>query len=644
MADVKIYTATKTDEVIAQAINNKGLNSVVKDVAVTEDGTGIKVVRSNGTETVVNFPAGGSVGSGLTQADIDSAIDALNLEQYALKSDIPDPQDLSEYALKSDIPSPQDLSSVVQTDDPRLVDARTPIDHTHTASDITDFPAIPDISGLATKEEVDSLVYLTGEVARQVEVTPAIFSITIEARYGGDAFRYTHEFSPTGGEVPEGYDVVRWYPLSQDLSSNDFVIQVTIRESGSETYKEIRYSPQEGEMTDVTGTLEAYEPPAPSIARLIHEWLYGILADIISRSAENELYIIIRGNGFMPAVVKDVYLKSDGSYGPVSKVVEGIEVERLSYGSNTTLTTQFSDGESHVQNIPSINITTPFSLGHPARLKSHPLTVVNYPDMSEVDIEIDRSIGSVVYGHLLGSSERAKLLAVESVPTSLVGVAEEVSSVITVVPLPLQVTSSNGGQRLEMDVEAAPVVDLNRISVPLIDPYRSSETQQLAVFEFTEQVISAEWVDPPQGHLFAVVPGLTHIGSVAVDGVLKTLSGDRYPGIVPLNSNGGGLEQGGSAGPFTSDALGELHLPARSYVEIDVSTATATVKFPAIASSGLMMTACVIGPPENLSFPEGTVNIGQPSPVGGLSFATLLKRASSDWYVIWTQLPATEGV
>ena len=95
MADVKIYTATKTDEVIAQAINNKGLNSVVKDVAVTEDGTGIKVVRSNGTETVVNFPAGGSVEGGLTQADIDSAIDALNLEQYALKSDIPDPQDLA---------------------------------------------------------------------------------------------------------------------------------------------------------------------------------------------------------------------------------------------------------------------------------------------------------------------------------------------------------------------------------------------------------------------------------------------------------------------------------------------------------------------------------------------------------------------
>ena len=95
MADVKIYTATKTDEVIAQAINNKGLNSVVKDVAVTEDGTGIKVVHSNGTETVVSFPAGGSVGSGLTQADIDSAIDALNLEQYALKSDIPDPKDLA---------------------------------------------------------------------------------------------------------------------------------------------------------------------------------------------------------------------------------------------------------------------------------------------------------------------------------------------------------------------------------------------------------------------------------------------------------------------------------------------------------------------------------------------------------------------
>ena len=56
----------------------------------------------------------------------------------------------------------QDLSNYVTTDDSRLSDARTPTSHTHTKSQITDFPTIPSASSTTPSADTTNGSYGTG--------------------------------------------------------------------------------------------------------------------------------------------------------------------------------------------------------------------------------------------------------------------------------------------------------------------------------------------------------------------------------------------------------------------------------------------------------------------------------------------------
>ena len=672
MADVKIYTATKTDEVIAQAINNKGLNSVVKDVAVTEDGTGIKVVRSNGTETVVNFPAGGSVGGGLTQADIDSAIDALNLEQYALKSDIPDPQD---------------LSSFVRADDPRLVDARTPVDHIHTASDITDFPSIPDISGLAsksdlaeaidalpevpsvsdlaskeelnnaisalppvpdvsglaTKEEVDSLVYMTGEV-RLVEEIPERIEVKYKVLSSAPLTWWELDVMKEGvftvktSEFAEGYLYDEIECSASAVLDMYVSVRVELFEKSTTGLKKLLASYLWNFSTHEVVDASKKKTPIPegesSPAKALYDLVVKRLKEIEERERAEipEAAVIVyqsRGSSLL-AEVKSKHILSDGSAGPLSNVIERVDFEGSE--SDRSLVLSVSDGRKIPlpMEVPDITLHRP---GYTV-LKETPMSVVFQKGGSEKRVELSGSVGSVVYAPKFQKFIHNPFLQVECIVHDGMGVGDPSHEVITI-PLPKSLDSDDGGMRLDVDVSTPPNVSPYSVAVPLVNPSGENGDPIKATISLYGNVVSARWVDVPSDNLFAVVPGAERSSSGR-----PTVF---YPGVIPIGSDHEELSGGGDAGPFTPNTLGEMRLPARSYVELDVSTSTATAKFPKIASSGLMMTVCVIGPPENLSFPEGTVNIGHPSPVGGLSFATLLKRANGDWCVIWTHLPPTEG-
>lgn len=644
MADVKIYTATKTDEVIAQAINDKGLNSVVKDVAVTEDGTGIKVVYSSGTETVVNFPAGGSVEGGLTQADIDSAIDALNLEQYALKSDIPAPQDLSNYALKSDIPVSPDLSSVVRIDDPRLVDARTPVEHTHTTSDITDFPAIPDISGLATKEEVDSLVYMTGEV-RLVEEIPERIEVQYKVLSAPPGNRWWTQdvvkegvFTVKTSEFAEGYVYDEIECRATVVPDIQYGVSVDLFEKSTTGLKKLlayyRFADGTHEVRDASGKKTPIPEGESSPAKALYDLVVKRLKEIEERERaeipEAAVFVHNSTGRSLLAEVKSRHILSDGSAGPLSNVIERVDFEGS--GRDRSLVLSVSDGRKIPlpMEVPDITLRRPANSG----LKETPMSVVFQKGYKEARVKLSGSIGSVVYAPDFQKLINNPFLQVECIVHDGMGMGNPSHEVITI-PLPTSLDSDDGGMHLDVDVSTPPNVSPYRVAVPLVNPSGENGDPIKATIELYGNVVSARWVDVPSGNLFAVVPG-AFLGSWGTPDV-------SYPGVIPIGSDHEELSGGGDAGPFTPSTLGEMSIPARSYVELDVSTSTATAKFPKIASSGLMMTVCVIGPPENLSFPEGTVNIGHPSPVGGLSFATLLKRANGDWCVIWTQLPPTEG-
>lgn len=504
--------------------------------------------------------------------------------------------------------------------------------------------ALPDVSGLATKEEVDSLVYMTGEV-RLVEEIPERIELQYKVLSAPPGNRWWTQdvvkegvFTVKTSEFAEGYVYDEIECRATVVPDIEYGVSVDLFEKSTTGLKKLlahyRWANGIHEVRDASGKKTPIPEGESSPAKALYDLVVKRLKEIEERErAEIPEAAVFAHNSegrSLLAEVKSRHILSDGSAGPLSNVIERVDFEGS--GRDRSLVLSVSDGRKIPlpMEVPDITLRELDDSG----LKETPMSVVFQKGYKEARVKLSGSIGSVVYAPDFQKLINNPFLQVECIVHDGMGKGSPSHEVITI-PLPTSLDSDDGGMHLDVDVSTPPNVSPYRVAVPLVNPSGENGDPIKATIELYGNVVSARWVDVPSGNLFAVVPG-AFLGSWGTPRV-------SYPGVIPIGSDHEELSGGGDAGPFTPSTLGEMSIPARSYVELDVSTSTATAKFPKIASSGLMMTVCVIGPPENLSFPEGTVNIGHPSPVGGLSFATLLKRANGDWCVIWTQLPPTEG-
>lgn len=506
--------------------------------------------------------------------------------------------------------------------------------------------ALQDISGLATKEEMDSLVYMTGEVRlvegipERIEVEYRILSSAPQenAWWAQDVVK-EGVFTVKTSEFAEGYvyDEIDYSVSSVQGMYDDARVDLLEKSTTGIITRLARYSwsLDTHEVEDVNRNTTPIPEGESSPAKALYDLVVKRLKEIEEKERAEipEAAVIVHGSTgrSLLAEVNSRHILSDGSAGPLSNVIERVDFEGS--GSDRSLILSVSDGRKiplHME-VPDITLRHPVA---DSGLKETPMSVVFEKGGNERRVELSGAIGSVVYAPNFQNYIHKPFLQVECIVHDGMGLGDPSHEVITI-PLPTHLDPDDGGMRLRVDVSTPPNVSPYKVAVPLVNPSGENGDPIEATIELYGNVVSARWVDAPSDNLFAVVPG-AYLGSWGRPDV-------SYPGVIPIDSDHDELGGGGDAGPFTPNTLGEMRLPARSYVELDVSTSTATATFPEIASSGLMMTVCVIGPPENLLFPEGTVNIGHPSPVGGLSFATLLKRANGDWCVIWTQLTPTEG-
>lgn len=117
---------------------------------------------------------GGSSGSGGSVTIDDSWItDSTNPVQSKIIKLALDGKAASDHTHSQYLTEHQSLANYVTTDDSRLSDARTPTTHTHTKSEITDFPTVPTASTTVPSADTTSGSYGSGTVyARSNHVHP----------------------------------------------------------------------------------------------------------------------------------------------------------------------------------------------------------------------------------------------------------------------------------------------------------------------------------------------------------------------------------------------------------------------------------------------------------------------------------------
>ena len=87
----------------------------------------------------------------------------------------------------------QDLSDYVTTDDSRLSDARTPTSHTHTQSQITDFPTLPTASSTVPSADTQSGSYGSGTSYARSNHTHPQSSLYAEASHTHSQYLTSHQ-------------------------------------------------------------------------------------------------------------------------------------------------------------------------------------------------------------------------------------------------------------------------------------------------------------------------------------------------------------------------------------------------------------------------------------------------------------------
>ena len=87
----------------------------------------------------------------------------------------------------------QDLSNYVTTDDNRLSDARTPTSHTHTKSQITDFPTLPSASSTVPSADTTNGSYGSGTTYARSNHTHPKSSLYAEASHTHSQYLTSHQ-------------------------------------------------------------------------------------------------------------------------------------------------------------------------------------------------------------------------------------------------------------------------------------------------------------------------------------------------------------------------------------------------------------------------------------------------------------------